>query len=205
VDKVTGRKVVIKKINHAFDDLKDAKRIVREVKLLRHFHHENIIRIHELAGPVDANCPFDDLYIVLDFMEADLHKIIYSKNELTDEHIQYFMYQILKALKCIHSAQVVHCDLKPSNIWLNGNCDLKVCDFGLARRVNQPPDADEYVVARWHRAPEVICGEDFDCKSDMWSVCMICTQCCIAVHVCLAINANIYRFNLCFLFRIALL
>jgi serine/threonine protein kinase len=50
-------------------------------------------------------------YIILDFMETDLHKIIYSKNELTDEHIQYFVYQILRALKYIHSAHVIHRDL----------------------------------------------------------------------------------------------
>jgi mitogen-activated protein kinase 1/3 len=115
MDKVTGRKVAIKKIHRAFDDLIDAKRILREVKLLRHFRHENIIGLRDLAGPCDTHTPFDDIYIVLDFMETDLHKIIYSKNELTDEHIQYFIYQILKALKFIHSAHVIHRDLKPSN------------------------------------------------------------------------------------------
>ena len=66
-------------------------------------------------------------------MDTDLHQIISSPQPLTDDHCQYFLYQILRALKYIHSAHVLHRDLKPSNLLLNGNCDLKVCDFGLAR------------------------------------------------------------------------
>lgn len=100
---------------------------------------------------------FSFLLAVLDFMETDLHKIIYSKNVLSDEHIQYFVYQILRGLKYVHSAHVIHRDLKPSNLLLNGNCDLKICDFGLARGVKEEVDYEltEYVVTRWYRAPEV--------------------------------------------------
>jgi serine/threonine protein kinase len=111
-------------------------------------------------------------YMILDFMETDLHKIIYSKNELTDEHIQYFIYQLLKGLKYIHSAHVIHRDLKPSNLLLNGNCDLKICDFGLARGVKEEVDYEltEYVVTRWYRAPEVMCScQEYDHKIDVWS------------------------------------
>lgn len=171
IDKVANKKVAIKKIHRAFDDLVDAKRILREIKLLRHFKHENIIGLRDLIGPTEE-APFEDIYIVLDFMETDLHKIIYSKNELTDEHIQYFTYQILKALKFIHSAHVIHRDLKPSNLLLNGNCDLKICDFGLARGVKEEVDYEltEYVVTRWYRAPEVMCScQEYDHKIDVWS------------------------------------
>lgn len=76
---------------------------------------------------------FEDVYIVSDLMETDLHRIIYSRQPLSDDHVQYFLYQILRALKYMHSANVLHRDLKPSNLLLNSNCDLKVCDFGLAR------------------------------------------------------------------------
>jgi serine/threonine protein kinase len=114
IDKSRGeKKVAIKKIQGAFEDLVDGKRILREVKLLRHFRHENICGLVDLA-PSPANVAFDDLYIVLDFMETDLHKIIYSKNKLSDEHIQYFIYQVLKGLKFIHSANVLHRDLVSS-------------------------------------------------------------------------------------------
>jgi len=172
IDKTNDKKIAIKKIPKAFEDLVDAKRILREVKLLRHFKHDNIIGLYDLINPPDSGS-FDDIYIVLDFMETDLHQIIYSKNELTDEHIQYFIYQILRGLKFIHSANVIHRDLKPSNLLLNGNCDLKICDFGLARGVKEEQDYEltEYVVTRWYRAPEVMCScQEYDHKIDVWSV-----------------------------------
>jgi len=65
-----------------------------------------------LKSVLDSNCS----YMILDFMETDLHKIIYSKNQLTDEHIQYFIYQILRGLKYIHSANVIHRDLVSQSI-----------------------------------------------------------------------------------------
>eukprot|EP00823_Brevimastigomonas_motovehiculus_P002709 TRINITY_DN162_c0_g1_i1.p1 TRINITY_DN162_c0_g1~~TRINITY_DN162_c0_g1_i1.p1 ORF type:complete len:604 (-),score=216.54 TRINITY_DN162_c0_g1_i1:371-2182(-) len=172
IDLVNDKKLAIKKIPKAFEDLVDAKRIVREVKMLRHFRHENIIGLYDLVDP-PLNQPFDDIYVIMDFMETDLHQIIYSKNELTDEHIQYFVYQMLRGLKYIHSAHVLHRDLKPSNLLLNGNCDLRICDFGLARGVKEEIDYEltEYVVTRWYRAPEVMCSsQDYDQKIDVWSV-----------------------------------
>lgn len=110
-------------------------------------------------------------------MDADLHKVIYSKNKIEDVHIQYFTYQILKALKYMHSAQVMHRDLKPSNILVNANCELKICDFGLSRGFNRSSgsatndELTEYVVTRWYRAPEVMtsCSE-YNEKIDVWSV-----------------------------------
>ena len=76
---------------------------------------------------------------------------------------QYFVYQTLRALKTMHSADIVHRDLKPANLLLNANCDLKVCDFGLARstRSTNPGGKEaglmtEYVATRWYRAPEIM-------------------------------------------------
>lgn len=176
VDKTTNKKVAIKKIPNAFDDLVDAKRILREIKLLHHFDHENIIGLCDLVNPLTKQ-DFEDVYIILDYMETDLHKVIYSKNDLTEDHCQYFVYQILRALKCMHSANVLHRDLKPSNLLVNSNCDLKVCDFGLARGVHGTDNGDEqdelteYVVTRWYRAPEIMCAcQEYDYKIDIWSV-----------------------------------
>ncbi|TYZ64105.1 hypothetical protein PybrP1_009132 [[Pythium] brassicae (nom. inval.)] len=85
-------KVAIKKISKAFEDIVDAKRILREIKLLQHFDHENVITVVDLLPPATVN-EFEDVYIISDLMETDLHRIIYSRQPLTDDHIQYFLYQ----------------------------------------------------------------------------------------------------------------
>lgn len=159
--------VAIKKVSSAFTDLVDARRVLREVKLLRHFHHENIIQIIDMIQPKDG--PLEDLYIVTNLMDTDLHKVILSKsNTLSQKHMQYFLYQILKGLKYIHSTGVVHRDLKPSNLLVNEYCCLKICDFGLARGLNEINDLTEYVVTRWYRAPEVMCAMEYDKQIDVW-------------------------------------
>ena len=104
-----------------------------------------------------------------------MHQIIGSPQALTDDHVQYFLYQILRGLKYIHSANVLHRDLKPSNILLNGNCDLKICDFGLARvaKANQTDNGfmTEYVATRWYRAPEIMLSwKEYTKAIDVWSV-----------------------------------
>lgn len=81
------------------------------------------------------------------------------------------MYQILRGLKYIHSANVIHRDLKPSNLLLNANCDLKICDFGLARPASENEFMTEYVVTRWYRAPELLLNSsDYTAAIDVWSV-----------------------------------
>ncbi|KAG1707279.1 hypothetical protein DVH05_026473 [Phytophthora capsici] len=168
----TNEKVAVKKISRAFEDLVDAKRILREIKLLQHFDHENVITILDLLPPPSL-AQFEDVYIIADLMETDLHRIIYSRQPLTDDHVQYFLYQILRALKYIHSANVLHRDLKPSNLLLNSNCDLKVCDFGLSRGVTPEEDnmeLTEYVVTRWYRAPEImLSSREYTKAIDIWS------------------------------------
>lgn len=96
----TSEKVAIKKVSKAFEDIVDAKRILREIKLLQHFDHENVITIVDLLPPAGV-AHFDDVYIISDLMETDLHRIIYSRQPLTDDHIQYFLYQVcaLEALR----------------------------------------------------------------------------------------------------------
>lgn len=170
-DSVKNEKVAIKKVSKAFDDLVDAKRILREIKLLRHFDHENIIHIKDLLPPTDYD-NFEEIYIVSELMETDLHRVIYSKQRLSEEHIQYFIYQLLRALRYIHSAKVIHRDLKPSNLLVNANCDLKVCDFGLARGMEDVQlELTEYVVTRWYRAPEIMLAcRNYSNAIDVWSV-----------------------------------
>lgn len=94
-------------------------------------------------------------------MECDLAAIIRSGQPLTDAHFQSFIYQILCGLKYIHSANVLHRDLKPGNLLVNADCELKICDFGLARGFSVDPEENagymtEYVATRWYRAPEIM-------------------------------------------------
>ncbi|KAJ1459735.1 kinase-like domain-containing protein [Pelagophyceae sp. CCMP2097] len=172
-DTATGKKVAIKKIANVFSDLVDAKRILREIKLLRHFGlHENIVQVKDIITVPPNTIDFSDVYIVTNLMESDLDRIITSRQPLTNQHHQYFLYQILRGLKFIHSASVLHRDLKPSNLLVNSNCDLAICDFGLARGVDDDAGKlTEYVVTRWYRAPELLCETDaYDEAIDVWSV-----------------------------------
>ena len=106
-----------------------------------------------------------------------MHRVIRTQ-DLSDDHAQYFIYQTLRALKALHSADVIHRDLKPSNLLLNANCDLKVCDFGLARSVRtaEPSGTEtgfmtEYVATRWYRAPEIMLSFKMYTKAiDVWAV-----------------------------------
>ncbi|KAF9455914.1 kinase-like domain-containing protein [Collybia nuda] len=172
----TQRKVAIKRIT-PFDHSMFCLRTLREIKLLRHFRHENIIAILDILRPPSLS-QFSEVYLVQELMETDLHRVIRTQ-ELTDDHCQYFIYQTLRALKALHSADVLHRDLKPSNLLLNANCDLKLCDFGLARSTRPPAKEanegstfmTEYVATRWYRAPEVMLTfKEYTRAIDMWSV-----------------------------------
>jgi serine/threonine protein kinase len=179
-DEKTDDNVAIKMVPKCFSDEIDAKRILREIKLLNHFRHDNIVSLIDMMPPdVKYVEDFTDVYLVADLMETDLHRIIYSKQKLTIDHVQYFIYQVLRGLKYIHSCQVLHRDLKPSNLLVNSNCDLKICDFGLARGIRGPEEEGkggtmlltEYVVTRWYRAPEIMLAcHEYSYPVDVWSV-----------------------------------
>uniref|UniRef100_A0A7S2U0G4 Mitogen-activated protein kinase n=1 Tax=Lotharella oceanica TaxID=641309 RepID=A0A7S2U0G4_9EUKA len=172
-DTKTSELVAIKKLRDVFGSVSEARRTVREVKLLRHLRHENVVSLIDIISPVSFDL-FHDVYVVTELMDTDLHQIIKSKQVLSDSHIQYFIYQILRGLKYVHSAGVLHRDLKPSNILVNANCDCKIADFGMAR--TSDPIASEkymtgYVTTRWYRAPEVILSWRVYTKAvDLWSV-----------------------------------
>ena len=180
-DKRDNTTVAVKKIEDAFEDAIDCKRTLREVRLLQHFAHENVLNLRDIMlPPAGMISDWKDIYLVLELMDTDLHYIIHSKQSLTDDHIQYFIYQILRGLKAIHSAKVLHRDLKPNNLLVNKNCDLKICDFGLARGVDDScsQQLTEYVVTRWYRAPELLVeNATYDQGIDIWSVGCILAEC----------------------------
>lgn len=191
-DLATGKRVAIKQIRNVFDVLENAKRIFREIKILRLLRHPNIIRIVHLQAPEDME-KFRDLYVVFECMDTDFAKLTYDTTQyLTLAHVRWLFYQLLLGVKYMHSALVIHRDIKPANVLLTETCDLKLCDFGLARSIDfedereplssdsdgDPPDPPSikrqmtrHVVTRWYRAPELIYDSDgtYTAAIDMWS------------------------------------
>ncbi|MGH0127667.1 UNVERIFIED_CONTAM: hypothetical protein FKN15_017389 [Acipenser sinensis] len=147
----TGEKVAIKKLHRPFQSEIFSKRACRELRLLKHMKHENVIGLLDAFTPAATLEDFQDFYLVMPYMDMDLSKV---KGVLSEDKIQFLVYQILKGLKYIHSAGIIHRDLKPGNLAVNEDCELKILDFGLARHAD--PEMTGYVVTRWYRAPEVI-------------------------------------------------
>ncbi|KAJ4781620.1 Mitogen-activated protein kinase [Rhynchospora pubera] len=172
VNKETDEKVAVKKIKDVFEDEVGAIRVLREMRFLRHLRHENVIELKDIMMPPNRK-HFKDVYLVYELMDTDLHQLITSPVPLSDDHIQFFIFQILRGLNHLHSANILHRDLKPGNVLLNANCELKICDLGLARTISTKVDEcmTEYVVTRWYRAPEVLLGCDkYSTAIDIWSV-----------------------------------
>uniref|UniRef100_A0A8D0H7X0 mitogen-activated protein kinase n=1 Tax=Sphenodon punctatus TaxID=8508 RepID=A0A8D0H7X0_SPHPU len=154
IDRRTGEIVAVKKIFDAFRNRTDAQRTFREIMFLQEFgEHPNIIKLLNVIRAQNDK----DIYLVFESMETDLHAVIKKGNLLKDIHKCYILYQLLKATKFIHSGNVIHRDQKPSNILLDADCFVKLCDFGLARSLSQlhedqgNPALTEYVATRWYR------------------------------------------------------
>ncbi|KAG5681230.1 hypothetical protein PVAND_010683 [Polypedilum vanderplanki] len=168
VDTVNNSKVAIKKLNRPFQTATHAKRTFRELRLLKHMHHENIIGLLDVFYHGSTLDSFQQIYLVTHLMGADLNNIIRTQR-LTDDHVQFLVYQMLRGLKYIHSAGVIHRDLKPSNLAVNEDCELRILDFGLARPAES--EMTGYVATRWYRAPEIMLNwMHYNMTVDIWSV-----------------------------------
>lgn len=164
----TNSKVAIKKLSRPFQSAIHAKRTYRELTLLAQMKHENVIGLLDVFSPCKSYIDMNDIYFVTHLMGADLASVIKTQR-LSDEHIQYLIYQLLKGLRYIHSAGIIHRDLKPSNIAVNEDCQLKVLDFGLARHAEF--EMTGYVATRWYRAPEIMLNwMRYNQTVDIWSV-----------------------------------
>merc|ERR1719203_1491225 len=173
-DQEVGERVAVKKIEGMFEHMTITKRTLRELRILRHLQHENLMQVKSIfmAG---SKSEFQEIYVISELMETDLGSTLKSSQPLSDDHCQFFLYQILRGMKYVHSAQVIHRNLKPRNLLVNSNCDLKICDFGLARVRCFDKEwvcpMTEYVCTRWYRAPEVLCSwTDYSGAIDIWSI-----------------------------------
>uniref|UniRef100_A0A6I8RZ13 mitogen-activated protein kinase n=1 Tax=Xenopus tropicalis TaxID=8364 RepID=A0A6I8RZ13_XENTR len=181
-DTRTELRVAVKKLSRPFQSIIHAKRTYRELRLLKHMKHENVIGLLDVFTPAKSFEEFNDVlprgvapdlpivtrYLVTHLMGADLNNIVKCQ-KLTDDHVQFLIYQILRGLKYIHSAGIIHRDLKPSNLAVNEDCELKILDFGLARHTDE--EMTGYVATRWYRAPEIMLNwMHYNQTVDIWSV-----------------------------------
>uniref|UniRef100_A0A672PP03 mitogen-activated protein kinase n=1 Tax=Sinocyclocheilus grahami TaxID=75366 RepID=A0A672PP03_SINGR len=167
-DRRTGTKVAIKKLHRPFQSDLFAKRAYRELRLLKHMKHDNVIGLLDVFTADLSLDRFHDFYLVMPFMGTDLGKLMKTER-LSEDRVQYLVYQMLRGLKYIHAAGIIHRDLKPGNLAINEECELKILDFGLARQADS--EMTGYVVTRWYRAPEVILSwMHYTQTVDIWSV-----------------------------------
>ncbi|CAI4227811.1 unnamed protein product [Auanema sp. JU1783] len=171
------REVTVKKLRCPFTNASHARRIYRELKLLQLMKHSNVIEAIDLYTPNKDKDNFDQIYLVTEYAGSSLLNFLnYQKQKnvriFGSEHVKLIVYQILRALKYIHSANVIHRDLKPGNIAVTDNCDLRVLDFGLARSLDKKEMLTQYVMTRWYRSPEVIYWniDNYNTQVDVWSV-----------------------------------
>ncbi|NWV69063.1 MK11 kinase, partial [Malurus elegans] len=170
-DTKTRQKVAVKKLSRPFQSLIHARRTYRELRLLKHMKHENVSGEKNkvlLVCVVFFSLFHFHRYLVTNLMGADLNNIVKCQ-KLTDDHIQFLIYQLLRGLKYIHSAGIIHRDLKPSNLAVNEDCELRILDFGLARQTDD--EMTGYVATRWYRAPEIMLNwMHYNQTVDIWSV-----------------------------------
>lgn len=167
-----GKKVALKKMPNVFQNLVSSKRVFREIKMLCFLKHENVMSALDILQPPHIDY-FQELYVITELMQSDLHRIIVSSQPLTPDHVKIFLYQTLRGLKFLHSARILHRDIKPGNLLVNSNCLLKICDFGLARveESNRNKSMTLEVVTQYYRAPELLMGAKYYTSAiDIWSV-----------------------------------
>uniref|UniRef100_A0ABM5GG95 mitogen-activated protein kinase n=1 Tax=Pogona vitticeps TaxID=103695 RepID=A0ABM5GG95_9SAUR len=151
-DTKTRQKVAVKKLSRPFQSLIHARRTYRELRLLKHMKHENVIGLLDVFTPATSIENFNEVYLVTNLMGADLNNIVKCQ-KLTDDHIQFLIYQLLRGLKYIHSAGIIH----------------RILDFGLARQTDD--EMTGYVATRWYRAPEIMLNwMHYNQTVDIWSV-----------------------------------
>ncbi|XWS23518.1 hypothetical protein CRYUN_Cryun28dG0021200 [Craigia yunnanensis] len=168
-DRETGKIVALKKVRFDTSEPESVKFMAREIMMLQKLDHPNIV---ELEGLATSRMQYS-LYLVFDFMQSDLARIISrSEGRLTEPQIKCYMHQLLSGLQHCHERGILHRDIKGSNLLIDKNGMLKIADFGLANYFspNHKYPLTSRVVTLWYRAPELLLGStDYGVGIDLWS------------------------------------
>ncbi|XVF09519.1 hypothetical protein REPUB_Repub07fG0100400 [Reevesia pubescens] len=170
IDTKTGQTVAIKKIRLGKQKEGVNFTALREIKLLKELKDPNIIEL------IDAFPHKGNLHLVFEFMETDLEAVIRDRNIfLSPADIKSYIQMTLKGLAFCHKKWVLHRDMKPNNLLIGSNGQLKLADFGLARIFGSPDRKFTHqVFARWYRAPELLFGtKQYGAGVDVWAAACI--------------------------------
>jgi cyclin-dependent kinase 7 len=165
-DTQTGQTVAIKKIRLGNQKEGINFTALREIKLLKELKDPNIIEL------IDAFPHKGNLHLVFEFMESDLEAVIRDRNiVLSPADIKSYLQMTLQGLAFVHKKWVLHRDMKPNNLLIASDGQLKLADFGLARLFGSPnPKFTHQVFARWYRAPELLFGsKQYGAGVDVWA------------------------------------
>ena len=170
-NKETNKYVAVKKFKETEDELVQ-KTMKRELKMLQQLKHENIVDFQE------SFIHKGNLFLVFEYVEKNLLEVLEeSPDGLPPKLIKSFVFQMCKALFYMHKNNMIHRDIKPENLLINENLDLKLCDFGFARKVklnqknNNINQMTDYVATRWYRSPELLLsGGIYGPDVDYWAV-----------------------------------
>ncbi|XVE92201.1 hypothetical protein REPUB_Repub01dG0076500 [Reevesia pubescens] len=168
-DKKTGEIVALKKVKMEKEREGFPLTSLREINILLSFHHSSIVDVKEVV--VGNN--LDSIFMVMEYMEHDLKGLMETmKQPFSQSEVKCLMLQLLEGVKYLHDNWVLHRDLKTSNLLLNNQGELKICDFGLARQYGSPlKPYTHLVVTLWYRAPELLLGaRQYSTAIDMWSL-----------------------------------
>ncbi|ORX67343.1 Pkinase-domain-containing protein [Anaeromyces robustus] len=168
-DKETGEIIALKKLKLDKEKFGFPTTSLREIQMLLMAKHPNIVNVKEIAIGSNIN----KVFIAMEFVEHDLKSLMEEMEDpFLQSEIKTIMLQLLSAVALLHSYWIIHRDLKTSNILMNNKGQIKLADFGLARRFGSSMNRlTPLVVTLWYRAPELLLGEKNYTKAiDMWSV-----------------------------------
>lgn len=168
-DKKTGEIVALKKVKMEKEREGFPLTSLREINILLSLHHPSIVDVKEVV----VGSSLDSIFMVMEYMEHDLKALMETmKKPFTQSEVKCLMLQLLHGVKYLHDNWVLHRDLKTSNLLLNNQGELKICDFGLARQYGSPlKPYTHLVVTLWYRAPELLLGaKQYSTAIDMWSL-----------------------------------